>query len=47
MGDAPKKSLGNGAFFMVAMDQALTNLQQGRNHRCVLKYAKVFAAPDR
>jgi hypothetical protein len=44
-GDTPKKSLGNGAFFMVAMDPALTKLQQRRYHLCVLKYALRYSQP--
>jgi len=45
MGDTPRKSLGNGAFFMVAMDPALTDLQQRRNHLYVLKYALRYSQP--
>jgi hypothetical protein len=43
MGDTPKKSLGNGAFFMVAMDPALTDLQQMTHHLGVLKYAQRYS----
>jgi hypothetical protein len=46
MGDTQKKSLGNGAFFMVAIDQVLTDLQQRTHHLCVLKYAQRYSQPQ-
>jgi hypothetical protein len=45
MGDTPKKSLGNGAFFMVAMDPALADPQKRKNHPCVLKCAQRYSQP--
>lgn len=47
MGDTLGKSLGNGAFFMVAWIQPAQSTDEEKSSMCIKVCTKVFAAPDR